>query len=1215
MITYYFHVSAGSRKKYQFEENLFSLQGDLIVADFSIARQLADKINRIRKNEGRHSELVTAGQINALGLLHEIFHLLIRRYEENENPGVIQRSIDYLKRSLSEDELEKTMLKFVEEFPPLPVYQNKISAKDYLNGKTDNKQNREILLEEIILLNLENINPATRQLDELYSDEKLAKETSYKNLIEQTEKFFESEKPVGSAGLNLIAFLKKPVVTNPYDISSQLEFIKENWKDYLGDFFIKKILTGKDLISEDYKLFVKHGGGEKGTPPVPTYDYDSEYLKSLREKLAAGKKLSPEEYEYYQLEIKKFTQDIDWMPKVVMIAKNTFVWLDQLSKKYQREIKHLDQIPDEELDQLAGWNFNALWLIGIWERSSASQKIKQMMGNADAAASAYSLYDYVIAKELGGEQAFENLKQRCWQRGIRLSSDMVPNHTGIYSKWVIEKPDYFIQSSTPPFPSYRFTGPNLSDDDRVEIRIEDQYFTRTDAAVVFERLDRFTGQKRYIYHGNDGTNMPWNDTAQLNLLLPEVRESLIQTIMHVARKTPIIRFDAAMTLTKKHYQRLWFPIPGTGGAIPSRADYAMTRSEFDEAMPNEFWREVVDRINSEMPDTLLLAEAFWLMEGYFVRSLGMHRVYNSAFMHMFMKEENSKYRELMKNTLSYDPEILKRYVNFMSNPDEETAINQFGKGDKYFGVATMLVTLPGLPMFAHGQIEGFSEKYGMEYKRAYYSEFIDNHLVWQHEKEIFPLMKKRYLFSQVENFELYDFISSAGEVNENVFAFTNQSGNEKALVIYNNSYYEAFGLINFSCQKSRLNNGITSNRKIAEALGFNNSPAFFYIFKDFVKNEEYILKGSDVWNFGISYHLWGYERKVFLDFREVFDYDGKYNRVYNYLQGRGVHSIEETIKELELLPFHEAFVNIFIKDFVKADKNSEIVFQFPEAAIDKFADLYKVKIDNKKTDSEIVEAFDNSAKLIKTFLANIKKINTEKRKFKELEEFDHLIHLMPDDAKIESSNQPIVQSNHELIINNSYLYLFKLLDKLFNITENNLAFNEFLLWKPLLEIFGYLGYGDSTGIRYDLLKLSYLTGNFEVLFSNPEKKIKESHTSKIKKRIKQGSDDKNTNTDLTNLISKLFNNPDFNYFVKLNEYEGINYFNKEKFEEAIKWLSFFALLNHFEKSISALKPLSQKKAIKERLQKFVANYNLLKEASEKSNYTRENILKYFDQFE
>ena len=42
------------------------------------------------------------------------------------------------------------------------------------------------------------------------------------------------------------------------------------------------------------------------------------------------------------------------------------------------------------------------------------------------------------------------------------------------------------------------------------------------------------------------------------------------------------------------------------------------------------------------PDTLLLAEAFWLMEGYFVRTLGMHRVYNSAFMNMLRDEDNAQ---------------------------------------------------------------------------------------------------------------------------------------------------------------------------------------------------------------------------------------------------------------------------------------------------------------------------------------------------------------------------------------------------------------------------------------------------------------------------------------------------------------------------------------------------------------------------------------------
>jgi len=135
----------------------------------------------------------------------------------------------------------------------------------------------------------------------------------------------------------------------------------------------------------------------------------------------------------------------------------------------------------------------------------------------------------------------------------------------------------------------------------VVVQIEDHYYDRSDAAVVFRRIEKSTGKAQFIYHGNDGTSMPWNDTAQLNYLDPRVREAVIQTILEVARKFPIIRFDAAMTLAKKHYQRLWFPQPGSGGDIPSRAEHAMTQQQFDQAMPAEFWREVVDRVLAKRP--------------------------------------------------------------------------------------------------------------------------------------------------------------------------------------------------------------------------------------------------------------------------------------------------------------------------------------------------------------------------------------------------------------------------------------------------------------------------------------------------------------------------------------------------------------------------------------------------------------------------------------
>ena len=231
------------------------------------------------------------------------------------------------------------------------------------------------------------------------------------------------------------------------------------------------------------------------------------------------------------------------------------------------------KFPTKSWPSLAHRGINSLWLIGVWERSRASKTIKQLCGNRDAVASAYSLFDYRIADDLGGEPAYINLRDRAYRHGVRLASDMVPNHMGIDSPWVIEHPEWFISRPDPPYPAYSFNGPDLSHDGRVEIKIEDHYYEQSDAAVVFRRRDKATGETRYIYHGNDGTSFPWNDTAQLDYLNPAVREQVIQTILHVARLFPVIRFDAAMTLAKRHFHRLWFPGPGSSGAIPSRAEY------------------------------------------------------------------------------------------------------------------------------------------------------------------------------------------------------------------------------------------------------------------------------------------------------------------------------------------------------------------------------------------------------------------------------------------------------------------------------------------------------------------------------------------------------------------------------------------------------------------------------------------------------------------
>ncbi|MCJ7523952.1 MAG: alpha-amylase family glycosyl hydrolase [Candidatus Aminicenantes bacterium] len=882
-----FHVSRACRSRFQFNQALFSLSSNVILADYQAVRIFAQKMNEKRDLARFPEQAIRAGSINAMGLIDEILHYVVSLYEAQARPQVFKMFMADLEKELGGSIVRKALLRFCTEFPPQVVYQEQVGVEEYLLGTSKGIFNREVVLEEMFMLWLENLNPAFSPFRELFDDSALAEEADYQRLMAAAKDFFSNMPPFGPDGQNLVDMLRSPALAYPESLSGQLRYISEKWGLLLGK-YSDRLLSSLDLIKEDEK---KHFPG-----PGPAAGFSS---------LTAG--MGSVEGE----EVERFSVDREWMPRLVLMAKTVYVWLDQLSKKYGRPLNTLEQIPDEELDMLASWGISGLWLIGIWERSPASRRIKQKCGNPEAMASAYSLYRYEIAADLGGEAALQNLKQRAWSRGIRLASDMVPNHMGIDSPWVSEHPEWFVSLDHSPFPAYSFNGEDISSDPRTAIYLEDHYYDRSDAAVVFKWVDRRSGAVRYIYHGNDGTRMPWNDTAQLNYLRPDVREAVMQTILAVARNFPIIRFDAAMTLTRRHYQRLWFPRPGSGGDIPSRSGLGMTQEHFDQALPAEFWREVVDRVAAEIPDTLLLAEAFWLMESYFVRSLGMHRVYNSAFMNFLKDEENAKFRTSLKDVLEVNPEILKRFVNFMNNPDEETALAQFGKDDKYFCACTLMAALPGLPMFGHGQIEGFAEKYGMEYRRAYLDERADDDLIRRHERQIFPLLRNRALFSGLSDFMLYDFYRNGGVVDENVIAFSNRHGSERCLVVVHNRFASTSGWVNMSAAfagEDRPGGARSLWRKnLGQGLGLSDQPGWFVVFHDLVSGLEYIRSNSDLFAQGLAIELNAYQTHVFIDFKEMAeDSVGHLARLAAYLQGRGVASLEKAGREMALLPLHRA---------------------------------------------------------------------------------------------------------------------------------------------------------------------------------------------------------------------------------------------------------------------------------------------------------------------
>lgn len=1103
-----FHIARHVREKYKFDLSLFSTDGSIIIGNFHGARLLTEKINTQRDILTFPEIAVKASEIYAIGLMDEIFHFIMKTYREKIDPEIFIEAVNFIDNHLSKQEREQTIKIFLQEFPPISVYQQKQSIAVFLSQLND-EQAYALLLEELILLWVENQNTALDNYRELFSDRAISQISQYPKMMSLLNQFFNTKPFFGPENKNLIDLLRTPAKQVPYSIPGQLEYIRTHWSALLGDLYYK-LLSGLDFIKEEQKAGLVGTG--PGPSVVPGYD------------------------QIWDLEYEKFSPDREWMPSVVIVAKNAHVWLDQIRKKYNYEIYTLDQIPDEELDNLRKRGFTGLWLIGLWERSAASAKIKQLCGNSDAIASAYSLADYQIADELGGEEAFQNLKNKAWQKGIRLAADMVPNHMGIDSNWLYEHPDWFIQLGYSPYPVYSFNGPNLSKYPQYEIKIEDHYYERSDAAVVFLYHNYSNGETRFIYHGNDGTSMPWNDTAQLNYLLPEVREAVYQTILSVAKRFPIIRFDAAMTLAKKHYQRLWFPEPGSGGAIPSRAEFGLTKERFDQLMPTEFWREVVDRLAVDAPDTLLLAEAFWLMESYFVRTLGMHRVYNSAFMNMLRNEDNVNYRLLIKNTIEFDPQILKRFVNFMNNPDERTAVEQFGKGDKYFGICTLMSTLPGLPMFGHGQFEGFSEKYGMEYKQAYWDEEEDQYLISRHLSQISPLLHRRWLFSEVDHFLIYDFFTSDNTINEDVFAYTNISQNQAALIVYHNKFAETKGWIHQSASKiNKRSNEDSYQTTVQLAEGLLLSRGYdFVIFKDIVTNVEYIRSITAIYEHGLFFELHAYQTHVFLDFYQINDDQwGSYRQLNDYLNGNGVPSIENAIKELILQPVQtplKEILNRGYSDYLysqRIDSLREIISpNIISEAQQKIDGLLKgihqfTGID--KPNSQITDQFTRYLNFILTTLLLDQKFVSIKNKD---------LHLF-----IRDFQKEITESHSDWIILLSYCFISPLR---FLIPAEEAPFqiqSWFDEWQFAKIIRSFSAEYQITEVDQQIISQ---TVHLLLGVSTWHVNISEISLSKWLKTILQ--------------------HQEIQLFLKVNRYQDILWFDKERFENLIKWLFRIALL-------------------------------------------------------
>ena len=392
-----FHVSRAARDVYAFDEALFSFNGNVVFADLGAVRKFARQINQARRAEQYPQRAVHPGALNAMGLIDEASHALTALYRQQRDPRAMLDALTWFEARLGREPLERALLSFAGHFPTVAVYRGQQTAAEWLAGTAAAAPHRAVALEEMMLLWLANQNPAFRPFEELFHDDPLAAGTAYPRITAALRDYFETRPRFGPENQNLVDMLRAPALASPDSLAGQLAFIGEKWGPLLGD-MLRRLLTGVDVLKEE-ELAV----WMRFHPPGPHFGG----VQTVGDSSAAAVPRFHGDHEY-----ERFSADQEWMPSTVMIAKSVYVWLDQLSRAYGRHIHRLDHIPDEELDQLARRGFNALWLIGVWERSRASQRIKQLSGNPEAVASAYSLADYTIAGDLGGDGAYDNLRGR-----------------------------------------------------------------------------------------------------------------------------------------------------------------------------------------------------------------------------------------------------------------------------------------------------------------------------------------------------------------------------------------------------------------------------------------------------------------------------------------------------------------------------------------------------------------------------------------------------------------------------------------------------------------------------------------------------------------------------------------------------------------------------------------------------------------------------------
>ncbi|MEU6251937.1 alpha-amylase [Streptomyces sp. NPDC047043] len=341
---------------------------------------------------------------------------------------------------------------------------------------------------------------------------------------------------------------------------------------------------------------------------------------------------------------------------------NTRVWLREIAARTGR-ITGLRDVPKDAWDEITPHGVDAVWLMGVWERSPEGRSIalrdpslREAFTDAvpdireeEIAGSPYCIRRYEVDAGLGGAAGLAGARAELDRRGVGLLLDYVPNHVAPDNPWTWEHPEYFVRGS---------------DED-----------ARRDPAAFL------TVAGNVLARGRDPFFPPWPDVVQLNAFAPALRTATTDVLGHIGDLCDGVRCDMAMLLTNDVFERTW---GGRAGPRPQE----------------EFWPTVISGVHARHPRMTFMAEAYWDLE-WALQQQGFDFCYDKRLYDRVLHESP----EAVRQHLLADEAYQRRLVRFLENHDEPRAAHTMHPA-KERAAAVLIVTLPGATLWHEGQFTG-----------------------------------------------------------------------------------------------------------------------------------------------------------------------------------------------------------------------------------------------------------------------------------------------------------------------------------------------------------------------------------------------------------------------------------------------------------------------------------------------------------------------------